>query len=217
MCCFKRRLDSYYTDFHVCLCDIQAQPQSTDQSSILWQHRLTSGAGLHSVTHSDTRSGSPLPVAFRRDQRPVSVCHSGFVPVLPSRWENGGVGGMSAAVTDWHVTGEANQTATDSQVFVPVWFDVCRCECAPAYNYMDEACFKFRAHFSSSSIVQKNQKGSFAIIWHWCAIEITGIYLNWQSSLDWMALCEDAVMGTQTTMAMNFKLNYQKKRKENAA
>lgn len=90
--CFKRRLDSYYIDLLVCLCDNQAQPQSTDQSSILWQHRLTSGAGLHSVTHSDTWSGSPLPVAFRRDQRPVSVCHSSFVPVLPSRWQNGGGG-----------------------------------------------------------------------------------------------------------------------------
>ncbi|KAI9541217.1 hypothetical protein NQZ68_033001 [Dissostichus eleginoides] len=39
--------------------------------------------GLHSVTQGDTSRGSPLPVAYRGDHRPVTVCHSGFVPSCP--------------------------------------------------------------------------------------------------------------------------------------
>ena len=64
---------------HVCVRN-RYKPASWTPSSISWRHHSTSGAGLHSVTQGDTWRGSPLPVAYGGDHRPVTVCHSGFVP-----------------------------------------------------------------------------------------------------------------------------------------
>ncbi|KAI4807692.1 hypothetical protein KUCAC02_027483, partial [Chaenocephalus aceratus] len=46
--------------------------------------RSDTGGLRGEIAHSgDTWRGSPLPVAYRGDHRPVTVCHSGFVPSCP--------------------------------------------------------------------------------------------------------------------------------------